>query len=71
MYQVIKLRAAKLHMTIREIERRCELPFGSIKRWDRIAPSVYKVIRVARVLGCTVDELIADADEVEDATVSA
>ena len=66
MLQRIKAKAESVGITIREIERRCGFPFGSLKRWDRIEPSVYKVGAVANVLGCTVDDLIReepDADE--------
>lgn len=60
MLQRIKEQADRAGISIREIERRCGFPFGSIKRWDRIEPSVYRVNAVARVLGCTVDDLIKD-----------
>lgn len=62
MLNKIRERAASKGVSLREIERKCGFPFGSIKRWDRIAPSVFKVKAVADVLGCTVDDLIGDED---------
>ena len=63
MLQRIKKKAEEAGIPIREIERRCGFPFGSLKRWDRIEPSVYKVGAVANVLGCTVDDLIREDAE--------
>ena len=33
---------------------------GAIARWSEKSPSIDKVFRVAKVLGCTVDDLIKD-----------
>ena len=67
----IKKRAEQAGMTVGEVEIKASIGKQTIRRWDDHSPSIDKVARVAQVLGCTVDELIADADEVEDATVSA
>jgi transcriptional regulator with XRE-family HTH domain len=56
----IRERAAVKGLTIRRIELAAGLSNGAIARWNEKSPSIDKVFRVARVLGCTVDELIAE-----------
>ena len=54
----IKQMCKEKHLTLAEVERRADVSF--INRWDRNEPSVYKVLRVARVLDTTVEELCAE-----------
>lgn len=56
----IKKRADRAEMTIDQIEREAGLAERTIRRWDDHSPSIDKVFRVAKVLGCTVDDLLAD-----------
>lgn len=58
----IKERAATNGLTIRKLEIAAELSNGAIARWNEKTPSIDKVFRVAKVLGCTVDELIAEQE---------
>lgn len=58
----IKERAATNGLTIRKLEIAAELSNGAIARWNEKTPSIDKVFRVAKVLGCTVDELIAETE---------
>lgn len=58
----IKERAAVKGLTIRKLEITAELSNGAIARWNEKTPSIDKVFRVAKVLGCTVDELIAETE---------
>ena len=58
----IKERAAVKGLTIRKIEIAAKLSNGAIARWNEKSPSIDKVFRVAKVLGCTVDELIAETE---------
>ena len=44
------------HISVAELERRASVQ--TIKRWDQYEPSVYRVYRVAKVLGTTVEELL-------------
>ena len=48
--------------SMNELERRADLGLNTVYRWPEKSPSIDKVFRVARVLGCTVDELIAEPD---------
>lgn len=56
----IKARAETKRLSVRKIEIEAGLSNGAIARWSEKSPSIDKVFRVAKVLGCTVDELIAD-----------
>lgn len=58
----IKERAATKGLTIRKIEIAAALSNGAIARWNEKSPSIDKVFRVAKVLGCTVDDLIAETE---------
>lgn len=51
----IKAICKEKHLTVAELERQANVTF--IRRWDKSEPSVYKVLRVAKVLGTTVEEL--------------
>lgn len=62
MLKQIKERAKQQKISVREIERRANVSENSIYRWDDAPPSIDKVFRVAKVLGCTVDELLADQE---------
>ena len=44
-------------ITLAELERRVGIASKSIFRWDERIPAVDKVIRVARILDTTVEEL--------------
>lgn len=56
----IKARAESKKLSVRKIEIEAGLSNGAIARWSEKSPSIDKVFRVAKVLGCTVDDLIKD-----------
>lgn len=58
MVHKIKEIAKSKHLTIAELERTAQITERTINRWDTKEPSVYKVYRVAKVLGTTVEELL-------------
>ena len=47
-------------ISIAELERQANLAERTIYKWDVSVPSVKKVLAVAKVLGCTVDDLMAE-----------
>lgn len=59
-YQNIKSLADSKKISIRKIEKETGIVLGSIYHWDEIKPSVDKVLKVARYLGTTVEELVTD-----------
>lgn len=61
MVDKIKQFCGEKGLTIAELERLAQLPENSIYKWDAHVPSVCKAVRVARMLGTTVEALVEDA----------
>lgn len=57
MLSKIKEFAAKKGLSIFQLEKICGLSNGSIYHWDDVKPSYDKVVRVAKELGVSVEEL--------------
>ena len=53
-----RLKSMKMNRT--QLEYAAGLPKNTIGKWDETKPSYDKVVKVARVLGCTVEELAAE-----------
>lgn len=53
----IKELSAKQGIPIFQLEKDCDLSNGSVYHWDEIKPSYDKVVRVAKRLGVSVEEL--------------
>ena len=48
-------------LSISELEKKANIGNGTIGRWDKSSPTVGSLQAVAKVLECTVDELLTDA----------
>lgn len=57
LYQKIKALAKERKIPIYKIEEEIGIASGSLCKWDEIDPAYGKVVKVAKVLGVTVDEL--------------
>lgn len=57
-YQNIKSIADSQNISIRKIEQDTGITLGSIYHWNDIKPSVDKVVKVAKYLGVTVEQLL-------------
>ena len=57
MLDKIKELSSKQGIPIFQLEKDCNLSNGSIYHWDETKPSYDKVIRVAKRLGVSVEEL--------------
>lgn len=62
MVSKIKQICSEKQLTVAELERAAGIPKNSIYKWDRNAPSVKTVLKAARVLGVTVEELAGEED---------
>lgn len=62
MLKKIKELAAKKNITLMQLEKNCGLTNGSIYHWDKIKPSYDKVVKVAKELNVTVEELAEGGD---------
>lgn len=56
----IKALCEREGVTVKALEEICNLGNGTIRRWNRSAPSVDKVLRVASFFGVTIDELLKE-----------
>lgn len=45
-------------ISVKELERRADLGDGTVKKWKDFYPRAESLVRVAEVLGVTVDELL-------------
>ncbi len=61
-YEQIKRKAEQKGITVAEVARRADVDPTLIGKWRKSSPSLDKAKRVADVLGCTVDDLIAEPE---------
>lgn len=65
MLKAIKRLAIEKNVRLYEIEQECGLTSGAIHHWDTSTPAYDKVVRVARFLGVSVEDLY-DSDKNDD-----
>ena len=46
--------------TLAEVCRRSDVEYDTLKKWNKVMPNTENLIRVADVLGTTLDELIKE-----------
>jgi len=59
-YENVKRRADEKNLSIRDLEKEAGLQNGTIGKWRVSSPTVKSLQAVARVLGCTVDDLLEE-----------
>lgn len=64
-YNTIKAICEERGISVTSIEKQAGLGNGTISKWDKASPTIEKLKPVADVLGCSIDELIAEAAEQE------
>lgn len=62
-YQNVKTRADVMRLPISEIEKRAEIANGTIGGWRTGKPFAETLQKVARVLGCTIEDLLNTEEE--------
>lgn len=67
-YEKIKLIAKNKKITIDAIEKEANLGRGSLSKWNTVSPSVGNLLKVAKILGCSLDDLIQD-EEAENQSI--
>ncbi|WP_313585272.1 helix-turn-helix domain-containing protein [Lacrimispora sp.] len=60
LYGNIKALCDKRNLSISQLERDLGFPRSSICKWDENEPSIWKVKKVAKLLGVTVDSLLEE-----------
>lgn len=61
----IRARAEALGMTLSQVESKAGLSRKTIYKWGVCSPSIEKALRVASVLGCTVEEMMFGKNDEE------
>lgn len=61
LYSNIKNICDLQNISISNLERTLEFPRSSICKWDENEPSIWRVYRVAKLLGVTIDSLLEDS----------
>jgi len=61
----IKKYRIKSNLTQRELAEKLEVPKNNVSRWERgeHKPNVFTVMAIARVLRCSLEELMTDETE--------
>lgn len=54
----IKKRAKRAGISINSLEKEAGVSIGSVYKWNAVSPTASSLLRVANVLGCTVDDLL-------------
>lgn len=58
-FERVASRCAERGISIARLEREAKLGNATVRGWKKSTPNVDSLKRVAQVLGCTVDELLA------------
>lgn len=61
LYDAIKQICAEKGISIRFVESKAHLSNGTISKWNDCKPSANSLLRVATILGCTVEDLLRDS----------
>lgn len=69
--EAIRVKRALIGITRIELSQRTGIPYSNLKLWEKGggAPTLVDCIRIARGLGITIGELIADVSLPEDEAV--
>ena len=57
-YDNIRARARDIGISVNSIEKEANLSLGSISKWNTVSPTVKSLLKVAKILNCTVDDLL-------------
>lgn len=62
-YGNICQKAKDVGLSINSIEKEAGLSIGSICKWNSVSPSVRSLSKVAKILKCSVDDLLEDTTQ--------
>lgn len=57
-FDKVSKKAVEKGISINLLESRAGVSTGSVYKWNTVSPTVRSLSKVARVLGCTIDELL-------------
>ena len=56
-------KAKDVGLSINSIEKEAGLSIGSVCKWNSVSPSVRSLSKVAKILKCSVDDLLEDTTQ--------
>lgn len=62
-FEKVASRCAEQGISIARLEKEAKLGNATVRGWKKSTPNVESIRRVAEVLGCTVDELLAPSEK--------
>ena len=60
----VKNRAKAAGISINAIEKRAGLSIGSVCKWNTVSPTASNLLKVAQILGCSINDLLIQSDNV-------
>lgn len=63
LYNKIKEVCKREGVSVSYVEKQAGLSNGVISKWNEVRPIVDNLAAVAKILGCTMDELMAEPDK--------
>lgn len=63
-YDNVKNRAKAAGISINAIEKRAGLSIGSVCKWNTVSPTASSLLKVAQILGCSINDLLIQSDNV-------
>ena len=70
-YDNVKTLAKAAGLSINSIEKKAGLSIGSVCKWNTVSPTASSLLKVAQILGCSINDLLARpnfADTEKEAT---
>lgn len=63
-YDNIKHRAKRAGISINAVEKQAGLSAGSICKWNTVSPTASSLLKVAQILGCSINDLLIQTENV-------
>ncbi|MBA4697797.1 MAG: helix-turn-helix transcriptional regulator [Ruminococcus sp.] len=63
-FDKVSKKAIEKGISINLLENTAGVSTGSIYKWNTVSPTIRNLSKVATVLGCSIDELLKDEEEV-------
>lgn len=57
-YDNVCEKAKEAGISINSLEKKAKLSIGSVCKWNTVSPTVKSLLKVANLLGCSVDDLL-------------
>lgn len=68
-YDRIKVVCRQKGISVTQVEKKAGLSNGAISKWNKVSPTVDNLQAVSKILGCSVDDLLAGKEGGEKESV--